>query len=156
VRASCEGCRLLYAHRLNRAIFARIIFLLVFLLSRSFAILQDVSHIATARVVSKLEYISATPTTILAPNRVCDSHFLGNQQLQRCRVLKCCRTPLEHTMAETSTLNQLPHRRPKCRNFDTVGKPYTCDPHLPPDNLCSDLPWSWFPWEYVALLASSA
>jgi hypothetical protein len=59
-------------------------------------------------------------------------------------------------MAETSKLDLVPRLRPKCRNFDTVGKPYTCNPHLPPDNLRRDLAWTWFPWEYVTPLASSA
>jgi hypothetical protein len=59
-------------------------------------------------------------------------------------------------MGETRELDEVPRLRPKCRNADTVGKRYPCYPHLPPDNLRHELAWTWFPWEYVAPLASSA
>lgn len=44
-------------------------------------------------------------------------------------------------------MESLPKMRPKCRGKETVGKAYTCLPHLPPDNMKRTLEWSWFPWD---------
>jgi hypothetical protein len=84
------------------------------------------------------------------------SHFRRRRVFHPCRVPQRCRQSLEHAMGETSELDQVPRLRPKCRNANTVGKRYHCYPHLPPDNLRSELAWTWFPWEYVTPLVSSA